>query len=211
MAEGLAHVLSGISFSVEDAFTVSVLSQRRTYKGMRPVKLLLCSVMACAAAIALAGSCAAQDASASPQQSAFARATCQSVMHVRTNAELWGCVQSLSDTIAQNAQTARGWASDESCAAEGLKRDTPEFAVCVLQSHGSAQGAYGAVPTHIVTGSYPEQRDWLGYYSGTFDAVRRREQYACAQLGLDPNFGRFSECVDSLDGAMHAADSPPMG
>jgi hypothetical protein len=67
------------------------------------------------------------------------------------------------------------------------------------------------VPSHLVTGSFHEAPNALGYYNGTFDAVRRREEYACAQIGLDPNFGRFSQCVDDLDGQMRAADNPPAG
>jgi hypothetical protein len=186
---------------------------------MRPMQM---QILGIATAISLCG-CASQGA-ASPvdsRQAAFVKTTCQSVMRVRTNAELFGCMSSLSDSLAVTTQSASAWRSEKDCADQGLTRNTPEFSICVLhaqngystatgQATGNADAPSGG-PANVAYGAIENELTSPGYGSDRFDARRRREEYSCAELGLDPNFGQFTECVDGLDDAMQAADNPLSG
>jgi hypothetical protein len=45
-------------------------------------------------------------------------------------------------------------------------------------------------------------------FPASFDAVLRKEQQACARVGLDPAFAAFESCVADLQDALQRIDLP---
>ncbi len=153
-----------------------------------------------------------------PQQTAMIKATCQTVMHIgyHNAVDLDACMGSLSDSLAAKAQGDISWKSDADCAAQGLARDTPAFSMCVLDRQNGyvarisqTNEAAGAPPSAPTSLAYDAQKDnSQAYYDSSFDTKRRREQYSCAQLGIDPVSSAFGQCVADLDADLFNADHP---
>lgn len=168
------------------------------------------------AAVLLLAACAEgqADQSVTPQQTAAIRATCSRVMRLRQGeAEFDGCVSDLSDTVAWEVRRARTTLAYGYCAASGLTRESPQFARCVLDREG-AQKAAGmpaagkAVPLNVADVK-PADTDPDSYYSANFDIRHRREQYACAQMGLEPDSGPFVSCVNNIETDLFNIAHPP--
>jgi hypothetical protein len=173
-----------------------------------------------ASAFLIAQGCAAQNSEhlLTPQQTAMIKATCQQVMHIgyHNGVDLDACMGALAESLAAKTQGDIVWKSDADCAAQGLKRDTPAFSMCVLdrqngyvagvsRSNAATDGAPSA-PTAL---AYDAGKDnSQAYYDASFDTKRRREQYSCAQLGIDPISSAFGQCVADLDADLFNADHP---
>lgn len=171
------------------------------------MKVHLLSFLAGFTALAAMSACASAHAQpANPQQSALIRETCTNIMGVRFNGEMQGCMNALSDAVSARAEGDNDLWSDRYCAMQGYQTGTAAFSVCVLgaqNTHRTAQTAAASdnAPVQLAYGSGPINKgDW------TFDGRHRREQLACAQLGLDPSGGAFDSCVTSLEYAMYSAD-----
>jgi hypothetical protein len=168
-------------------------------------------------AIPLLGACATLQASATevtPQQTAMLQATCSKVMRLKDwMSEYEGCVSSLSDSLAYQVHQERIGTAYAGCAQSGLKRDTVEFSRCVLdrENAGMATGGSpgGSAATHDA--AYVTQADTNpeDYFEASFDTRHRREQYACAQIGLQPESGAFVSCVNKLDSDLFNIEHPP--
>ncbi len=121
-----------------------------------------------------------------------------------------GCVLSLSDSLQSvvDAQVTRK--ADESCRAKGLKPGSADLALCVLRSVNSnpvsaATQAPEVAETPINALVTPAKHS---FYAASPRETARREQAACAALGLSPAEGAFKSCVRELDGTFYAIDHP---
>lgn len=121
-----------------------------------------------------------------------------------------GCVLSLSDSLQSVVDAQVTQQADENCRAKGLKPGSADLALCVLRSvnshpdSGAAQSPdVAAAPiSSLVT---PVKRS---FYTASSHETARREQAACAALGLSPAEGAFKSCVRQLDGTFYAIDHP---
>src|SRR5579863_7660726 len=164
----------------------------------------------------LLAACAAFQASAeevTPQQTAAMEATCTKVMRLhKGQSEFEACVSSLSDSVVYQVRADVATVAYRECAQAGLKRDTTEFSRCVLDRENAQrdagqpqQGAASRLNAAYVTAADSDPRD----YFETNNAFRhRREQYSCAQLGLEPDTGAFQSCVAKLDMDIFTTEHP---
>ncbi len=116
-----------------------------------------------------------------------------------------GCVTSLSDSVMRISDSQANSQADRDCRARGYPSGSPDLALCVLDSKDRLRGTQSAdtmnasLPLPAATGSF--------FYARPGD-TSRREQIACAALGLEPMGGDFSGCVKSLDDTFFAIDNP---
>ena len=147
-----------------------------------------------------------------PQQTAAIQATCTKVMRLRPGAEFEACVSSLSDSVASLVSADYANNAYRDCAQAGLKRETPEFSRCVLDHEntqrdgaGLPAGAAAKLNAAYIT---PADSNPDDYFESSFKMRHRREQYACAQLGLEPDTSAFVSCVGNLDTEIFVVDHP---
>ena len=194
-------------------------------------KSVMLSVVSCAMAGASVVGCASPPAY-NPDQlgpGAFARVAgiCQNVMGLspterprggnwlgNDKLDYWtshyrGCVLSLSDSLQNVRDTEVVRQAEERCRAKGLLSGSPDLALCVLQTANahpepteSQSAAAGQTPVGdklAATGSY---------YFASPGETARREQVACAALGLSPAEAGFKSCVQKLSATFYSIDHP---
>lgn len=176
---------------------------------------MLRSIHLLAVAPLLLSACAGIPASSiiTPTQTAALKATCTKVMRLQEGeAQFDGCVSDLSDTAAELVEYARALQAHRACEATPLKPNTPEFARCVLDREDSERAARIPAPENVLRLNAAEIkpaddiRD--SYYTANFDVRRRREQFSCAVLGLEPDTESFVTCVNNLDMDLFAIGHP---
>ena len=157
--------------------------------------------------IPLMGSCASygmESPALAPAQISLIDSTCGEIMGLHRGEYYYQmCQESLGNSLSGKLaaeDTARGWTD---CRNARLAPGSADFAACVLQHQTSPSVSADPTPTaaRLV---YP--RDQLqsdkSYYRVTNAMHWKREQYSCAQLGLEPGSGGFAHCVASLDAAL---------
>jgi hypothetical protein len=147
-----------------------------------------------------------------PQQTAAIEATCTKVMRLRPGSEFEACVSSLSDSVAALVSADYANNAYHACAQTGLKRETPEFSRCVLDHENNEKDA-GALPQGAaakLNAAYitPADSNPDDYFESSFKMRHRREQYACGQLGFEPDSSAFVSCVSKLDMEIFVVDHP---
>lgn len=159
--------------------------------------------------------CATFQASAeevTPRQTAAIEATCTKVMRLRPGSEFEACVSSLSDSVASLISADYANNAYHDCAQPGLKRETPEFSRCVLDHENAEKDARslpaGAAAKLDAAFIKPADANPEDYFESSFKMRHRREQYACGQLGLEPDTGAFISCVNNLDMEIFVVDHP---
>jgi hypothetical protein len=184
------------------------------------MNLRFASLLLLGASLLGAGNCAANNAerALSPQQAALVNATCANIMRVNRSAvDMDACTSSLAESMAGRVQGEIGWQSDRDCSSRGLARGTATYSTCVLdeQRRGtaamgqrSAGASYGAPPATLTYNPANDVDASERYYDASFETKRRREEYSCAQLGLDPKSAAFGQCVADLDASLFQADNP---
>ena len=120
-----------------------------------------------------------------------------------------GCVTSLSDSVQNVSGDQATQQSDRDCRAKGYADGTPDLALCVLQGARQSPGA----PGQLVTAGQSQSAESLPTASGSFfyaspHETRRREEVACAAVGIEPTHDAFKACVDGLQNTFHAIDTP---
>jgi hypothetical protein len=121
-----------------------------------------------------------------------------------------GCIVSLSDSLQNVRDTEVVQQAEERCRAKGLLSGSPDLALCVLQTANahpepteSQAAAAGQTPVSekfaAAAGSY--------YFASPHETARR-EQVACAALGLSPAETGFKSCVQQLSATFYSIDHP---
>jgi hypothetical protein len=120
-----------------------------------------------------------------------------------------GCVLSLSDSLQNVRDTEVVRQAEERCRAKGLLSGSPDLALCVLQTanahpepNESQSASAGQTPVSqnlTAAGSY--------YFASPHETARR-EQVACAALGLSPADAQFKSCVQQLSATFYSIDHP---
>jgi hypothetical protein len=141
-------------------------------------------------------------------QLARARQICESVIRVRPGEEHFtGCVSSLTGSLQNVSRVHAVVQARNACFAEGLKPDSTDLSLCLLQADDARPAAEAASPPGMANTTEIEMKQSSeADVSTSFDAVFHREQQACAQLGLDAAFGTFDSCVASLQGTLQRID-----
>jgi len=121
-----------------------------------------------------------------------------------------GCVLSLSDSLQSVVDAQVTQRADENCRARGLKPGSADLALCVLRSVNSHPDsaptqASEVTATPISSLVTPAKRS---FFTVSPHETARREQAACAALGLSPAEGAFKGCVRQLDSTFYAIDHP---
>jgi hypothetical protein len=154
-----------------------------------------------AAALALTSACAVQAAPAAvtPQQASIIEASCTSIMGLRHGEFAYlGCRESLTATAAGLAQGQDRLQAYDACHERGLAAGSAALSTCMLDTEQAApMQVASTTPTPAAVP--PNLAADTSYYSVTHAVQWRREQYACAQLGLVPGSAVFTHCVASLD------------
>jgi len=148
-----------------------------------------------------------------PQQVSLVHATCREVMGLAEGqAEFDGCVDSLSQTLAQTlafkVRDELALKSYGDCEHAGLLRDTPQFSDCVLNRQSAyagqlkqeiqAQGT-GVPPVRLAYDSDGSKDAGASFFESGFAERHRKEEYSCAQLSLELRSSPFTQCVADLD------------
>jgi len=106
-------------------------------------------------------------------------------------------MDSLARAVARKAESARMAGSYVACRGQGLNEGTAAFSTCMLDR----AAAVAAQPVKLVyDANTPENAK--SYFDVTNSVHWRREQYACAQIGLTPGTGAFAECAAGLQAAL---------
>jgi hypothetical protein len=121
-----------------------------------------------------------------------------------------GCVLSLSDSLQSVLDAQITQQADENCRAKGLNPGSAELALCVLRS---VNGHPDPAPAQASAVTATPISALVTPAKGSFFTVSphetgRREQAACAALGLSPAEGAFKGCVKQLDSTFYAIDHP---
>jgi hypothetical protein len=120
------------------------------------------------------------------------------------------CIVSLSDSLRGAADTQVTRAADAQCRAKGYADHSSDLALCVLETSNRQPDPLAAslvTRTASVIGSAPP----LGassYYYASPHVNARREQVACAAIGMEPTEPAFSECVERINHALNSLDNP---
>jgi len=122
-----------------------------------------------------------------------------------------GCIVSLSDSLQNVADLQLTQQADADCRAKGLPAGSPDLALCVLNSVN--RGARPATGQSTTTATAVPVSQNLPAASGSFFYASphenvRREERACAALGLSPTQSAFRGCVKGLDDTFYAIDHP---
>ena len=136
-----------------------------------------------------------------PEQTSLVQATCDRVMGlVHSGIYRDECRDSLSQSLARKNKAEGMAGAYGDCSRQGLSEGSAAFSACMLdrQSRPRAAAAQPASLAYDVNSG----ENAKGYFDVNNTVHWRREQYACAQLGLTPGTGAFGQCVVSLDAAL---------
>lgn len=137
----------------------------------------------------------------SDSQRALAAETCDRVMGL-SGGGLYReeCMDSLARSMARKAQRALTAASYTACSHQGLREGSAAFSTCMLDT-SNQRGVMAAEPVKLAY-NWNTPENSKGYFDVTNSVHWRREQYACAQIGLTPGTASFGQCTASLEGAL---------
>jgi hypothetical protein len=120
-----------------------------------------------------------------------------------------GCIASLSDAVQRIGDAGIARRADADCRAKGLRPDSSELAICVLQTAKSYAAEKPASDVSQVPNSTePAGQKVRSFFYASPRELLQREQVACAQLGLEPGKDEFSRCVKGLETTFFAIDNP---
>ena len=116
-----------------------------------------------------------------------------------------GCVASLSQSLRSVAASQGLAQADHDCRARGLADGSPDLAECVLD--GERRGAASGM-TAIPVSDEAARVAPRSFYTAAPHEEARREELACARLGLNPAGAAFDDCVTNLRDTLYAIDNP---
>ena len=114
------------------------------------------------------------------------------------------CIRSLARSVSEWDQVLLAESARSAYARKGLQLGTPAFAVCVVDSEQSSvnAGSSGGQSPQPVEGSTTEPHSASDTRSA--NTTWAREGLACADLGIAPGSGAFSQCVSDLHNSLWA-------
>jgi hypothetical protein len=120
------------------------------------------------------------------------------------------CIASLSDSLQSLAESRLAQQADQECRAEGDASHSPELAACVLQRVDASPkpGAANASNPTVGLESAKNETRAGDFFDASPHETRRREEVACARIGLEPPYGAFANCVKLLSDNFYAIDNP---
>lgn len=148
--------------------------------------------------------CAPQGAFSSPMltagQQSLVRQTCDQVMGLaRSGIYRDQCIDSLSRSLGRKVAAQAVASGYGDCRQQGLTEGSAALSACVL-GHQNTPAA--DIQPVSLTYDAAATQSGKSYFDVSPSVVWRREQYACAQLGLVPGTGSYGECLASLQGAL---------
>jgi hypothetical protein len=117
-----------------------------------------------------------------------------------------GCIVSLSDSLQGVRDTEVVQQAEERCRAQGLQPGSSDLALCVL--HSANEHSEPAEPAASQTSAHEVLVAAGSFYFASPGETARREQVACATLGLSPAQAEFKNCVQQLSSTFYAIDHP---
>jgi hypothetical protein len=152
------------------------------------------------------------------QQVALIRSTCLDIMRLRMVTDRAQCIESLSNTMKSRIFAMLTQKSVMDCTESGYVIGTSKFSFCMLSkragygsamtsTRGAASGGPGLAGQEAAGDpvSVTAPRDLAG------TPLHQREEYACAEIGVDPGEPGFQSCLQDLDLALYLARHPPSG
>ena len=165
------------------------------------VRKLLTAALLAPLMVACAPFAASSAPALSAEQVSLVQATCDRVMGLAHSGVYRDeCRDSLSQSLARkNAAEGMAGAYGD-CSRQGLSEGSAAFSTCMLDRQSRPRTA--AVQPASLAYDADTAENAKGYFDVNNTVHWRREQYACAQLGLTPGTGAFGQCVVSLDAAL---------
>jgi hypothetical protein len=111
-----------------------------------------------------------------------------------------GCIASLSRSLLTSGAARATSAADRACRGEGLTDGSPALAECVLKRAQAVRPAAAAQSVSLVVTPF---EDGQGPNSWSHQ-TERREQQACAQIGLEPAGSQYASCLNGLSDVITA-------
>lgn len=141
--------------------------------------------------------------------------TCAEIMVVRRGTvQSIACLESLARVLGTRSEGDSIQSAIAECQKRNLREGTGEFSTCVLDGRNASEDARasaGDVESVVVTEfkiAQPSRLNRSSYVESPPRERRRKQEYACAQLGLTPGFFAFSNCVADLAITLEAAERP---
>jgi hypothetical protein len=118
------------------------------------------------------------------------------------------CIASLRRSLSEWDQVRLTESARSACAQKGLQRGTPAFAVCVVDAEQSSvnAGSSGGQSSQPVEGSTTEPHSASDIRSAN-QGTWAQESLACADVGIAPGSGAFSQCVGDLHNSLWAEEN----
>ena len=92
---------------------------------------------------------------------------------------------------------------------KGYASGSADLAECVLQRvRAPATAASSSSSSAITVRTAANATHLRSFFFASPHETRRREEVACARLGLEPPYGEFAQCVSRLDNNFYALDNP---
>lgn len=141
-------------------------------------------------------------------QLAQAQEICEIVVRVQPDDEHFdGCVTSLEGSLERASREHTVVHARNECVAQGLKPGSSDLALCLLRAADATPGATDPPnQPNLMTGGRNERAPSSIDSSASPDNAMQREQQACAELGFDPAFGAFENCVADLQSTLQRID-----
>jgi hypothetical protein len=134
-----------------------------------------------------------------PDQRSLVAETCDRVMGLSEGGIYrQECMDSLARSVARRVQAAQVAGSHQACRGQDLHEGTAAFSTCMLDK----QDRDPVLPAMSVKLAYDSPENSKSYFDVSNRVHWRREQYACAQIGLTPGTTAFSECTAGLEAAL---------
>lgn len=147
---------------------------------------------------------------------ALIESICTDIMLVqRGTVQFIACSESLMRSHGIQSRGSSIQSAIAECKKGSLREGTGEFATCVLDQRNHIEdtqlpsGEIESVVVSAVKLRFPAALSRTSFVSSTPKERRRKQEYACAQLGLLPGFGAFSQCVADLAVSLYSADGTP--
>ena len=116
-----------------------------------------------------------------------------------------GCIVSLSDSLQSALDVEISRQAVDNCHAKGLESGSADMALCVLE--GRHPNRASEQPVSTVTVLAPARSSGSFFYASPHE-LNRREETACASLGLEPDQAGFGRCVKDLKDTFSSIDNP---